>query len=117
MSATEFSIRACTGGPNATKWCPHIYDVMGAQFNHPGNYGNGFDDCDGESGQFTGERVRKNGSTSTFHQGDKKTPSAHPPGASSNCKPRASPTGGVAKKLPYRRSVSARGAEEVDDEE
>jgi hypothetical protein len=27
MSATEFSIRACTGGPNATKLCPHIYDV------------------------------------------------------------------------------------------
>ena len=106
-----------------------------------GKYGNGFDDCDGESGKFPGERVRKNGSTSTFYQGalcpacplslsrcpmltvapstgNGKTPSAHPAGASSNCKPRASPTGGAAKQLPYRRSVSARGAEEIlEDEE
>ena len=26
MSATEFCFRACTGVPDAKKWCPHIYE-------------------------------------------------------------------------------------------
>lgn len=32
MSATEFSIRGCFPGQYAKEWCPHIYDVMGAQW-------------------------------------------------------------------------------------
>ena len=39
MSATEFSIRGCfQSSKYAKEWCPHIYDVMGAMWNHPGEF-------------------------------------------------------------------------------
>jgi hypothetical protein len=68
QSATEFCIRACKDGPNARKRCQHIYgerssrvssrlyvftawtDLLGCQWNIPGQYGDGFTNCEGESG-------------------------------------------------------------------
>lgn len=113
MSATEFSFRAClsgTPGKDAKKLCPHIYDVMGAMWNHPGNYGDGFDDCEGENGGYPGVYTKKNGSVSTFYQGQAKTPGAHAPGASSNCVARASVKNRAATQTPYRRNAHARSA-------
>lgn len=110
MSATEFSIRACYGD-NATNFCPHTLDEMGSQFNHPGSYKKGsFDNCDANSGHFPA--VFKG---STFHQGDKKTPSGHKPGASSNCQPVKTVKNGPAAQTPYRRSEPVRA--EFDDAE
>lgn len=102
QSATEFSFRACyPGGSNAKKYCPHVYDVMGSQWNHPGNYGEGFSNCDADSGSFPGIH-----SASTFRQGDQKTPTAHKAPKSSNCKAFGTVKGGMAKHTPYRRELS-----------
>lgn len=104
MSATEFSIRACyPGKPNATKYCPHVYDVMGAQWNHPGNYGGGFSNCDANSGAFPGVYHG-----STFYQGQKHTPGPHKAPSSSNCHNVASPAAGQkAAATPYKRAEKA----------
>jgi len=83
MSATEFCIRACKDGPNAPKICNHIYDVMGCEWNMPGNYAQGvFESCVGDSAQPMGIY-----GSSTFHQGDPATPAAHPAPLSSSCAP------------------------------
>ncbi|KAG8942833.1 hypothetical protein FRC04_003464 [Tulasnella sp. 424] len=88
MSDTEFCFRACKPGPNATKLCQHVYDVMGCQWNMPGDYSNGvFDSCMGDSAQPMGVY-----GTSTFHQGDPVTPEAHPKPATSQCTTTASLT-------------------------
>ena len=44
-SYNELSLRACFPGSDAARYCQHIYDVMGSRWNHPGNYGSGFDSC------------------------------------------------------------------------
>ncbi|KAF8593820.1 hypothetical protein BDV93DRAFT_610938 [Ceratobasidium sp. AG-I] len=82
MSATEFCVRACKDAPNAPKICNHIYDVMGCEWNMPGNYAQGvFENCVGDSAQAMGIY-----GSSTFHQGDPATPAAHPAPGSSSCK-------------------------------
>lgn len=101
MSATEFSLRACFG-PGATKYCPHTMDIMGAQFNHPGNYDIGyFDECDADSGEWPAWYNGKE-----WHQGDSYTPAAHPAGKRYNCKQyNKLSEGNSAKVIPYRRSI------------
>lgn len=112
MSATEFSIRGCfPSASNAAEWCPHIYDVMGAQWNHPGNYGSGFSNCEGLSGHYPGVY-----SGSTFYQGQANTPGPHKAGKSSNCHSYATISNGGAKVTPYRRMVSQPFGD-FDDEE
>ncbi|KAF8182062.1 hypothetical protein BJ912DRAFT_1032780, partial [Pholiota molesta] len=64
----------------AATLCQHIYDVMGCQWNMPGNYDAGFSECLADSGEPMGVY-----GTSTFHQGQPATPAAHPAPASSNC--------------------------------
>ncbi|ETW77938.1 hypothetical protein HETIRDRAFT_435869 [Heterobasidion irregulare TC 32-1] len=92
VSATEFCFRGCKDGPNAPALCEHIYDVMGCSWNMPGDYSNGtFDRCAGDSGEPMGVY-----GTSTFHQGDPVTPSAHPAPASSSCTPLTSIGNGLA---------------------
>ncbi|KAF8596088.1 hypothetical protein BDV93DRAFT_79071 [Ceratobasidium sp. AG-I] len=82
MSVTEFCVRACKVAPNAPKICNHIYDVMGCEWNIPGNYAQGvFENCVGDSAQAMGMY-----GSSTFHQGDPATPAAHPAPGSSSCK-------------------------------
>lgn len=81
MSDSEFCFRACKDGPKAPALCEHIYDVMGCQWNMPGNYNAGtFEKCAADSGEPMGVY-----GSSTFHQGDPVTPPAHPAPASSQC--------------------------------
>ncbi|KDQ08602.1 hypothetical protein BOTBODRAFT_48091 [Botryobasidium botryosum FD-172 SS1] len=83
MSSTEFCFRACIDGPNAAAYCEHIYDIMGCDWNMPGDYTAGsFTSCEGSNST---EPMGVYG-TSTFHQGDAVTPAAHPAAPSSNCK-------------------------------
>jgi len=97
ISDTEFCFRACIG-PDATRNCNHIYDVMGCYWNMPANYDAGvFEDCDADDDIPMGVY-----GTSTWHQGVNPTPSAHPPASSSNCK--ALPTVGVTSAKPKREN-------------
>ncbi len=51
MSASEFCFRGCKDAPGAPALCNHIYDVMGCDWNMPGNYSAGvFENCAGDSG-------------------------------------------------------------------
>lgn len=84
ISYNEFCIRACIG-PNATRNCQHIYDVMGCHWNIPANYDAGvFESCSGDVGEPMGVYTT-GGTTSTWYQGVSPTPSAHPAPASSSC--------------------------------
>lgn len=82
MGDTEFCFRICKpGDPEAWLYCQHIYDVMGCFWVMPGNYNQtGFDSCEGDSLPPPGIY-----GTSTFQQGDPKTPDPHPVAKSSNC--------------------------------
>ncbi|KAA1472488.1 hypothetical protein DENSPDRAFT_859484 [Dentipellis sp. KUC8613] len=107
VSDTEFCFRGCKDGPNAPALCQHIYDVMGCDWNMPGNYGNGsFDRCKADSGEPMGVY-----GGSTFHQGDPATPAAHPAPASSSCTTLTSIGNGLAVSgAPTSTSSSAVGA-------
>ncbi|EJD45992.1 hypothetical protein AURDEDRAFT_113887 [Auricularia subglabra TFB-10046 SS5] len=90
ISSNEFCFRACIG-PNAQKYCEHIYDVMGCYWNMPANYNaNVFESCDGDSGQPMGIYSSKGAdgqfTTTTWKQGQNPTPAAHPVPSSSNCR-------------------------------
>ncbi|KAG8969308.1 hypothetical protein FRC03_003409 [Tulasnella sp. 419] len=90
MSSTEFCIRGCKDGKDARKFCQHIYDIVGCGFNMPGNYTEGvFESCKGDSTYFPGlysvSAADGSWSTSTFRQGQAKTPDPHPAAPSSEC--------------------------------
>ena len=52
VAFNEFCIRVCKDGPNAPALCNHIYDVMGCDWNMPGDYSSGsFDSCKGDTGE------------------------------------------------------------------
>jgi hypothetical protein len=77
----EFCFRACKPAVNAPTMCQHIYDVMGCEWNMPGNYSPGvFEQCLGDSAEPMGVY-----GTSTFYQGAPVTPPAHPIPSSSSC--------------------------------
>jgi hypothetical protein len=98
VSANEFCLRACVPGTYDTKWCPHIYDVMGCYWNEPANYNSGqFEQCDGTEGQWPGVY-----SGSTWYQGQKPTPPAQKAGKSSNCRQYPTVSQGPAAVLPKR---------------
>ncbi|KAF7330850.1 hypothetical protein MVEN_02424400 [Mycena venus] len=81
MAANEFCFRICDPkGPRAPEFCEHTYDVMGCDWNMPGNYGAGFDTCHADSGEPMGVY-----GASTFHQGDAVTPDPHPAPSPTNC--------------------------------
>ncbi|CAE6532669.1 unnamed protein product [Rhizoctonia solani] len=101
MSATEFCFRACTG-PNAAQNCQHIYDVMGCRWNMPANYDAGtFESCDADNALPMGIY-----GTSTWYQGVKPTPAAHPIPSSSNCRTLPTIASGPAKRDHKRRAYS-----------
>ncbi|OSD05160.1 hypothetical protein PYCCODRAFT_1450700 [Trametes coccinea BRFM310] len=92
VSDSQFCFRGCKDGPNAPALCQHIYDVMGCMWNMPGNYDAGsFDKCLGDTGEPMGVY-----GTSTFHQGDPSTPSAHPAPSTSSCTTTSTISNGVA---------------------
>ncbi|KAF9477745.1 macrofage activating glycoprotein [Pholiota conissans] len=81
LSDTEFCIRACVGA-RATALCNHVYDIMGCYWNIPASYAsNVYEDCSGDAALPMGVY-----GTSTWVQGHKPTPSAHPQPKSSSCK-------------------------------
>ncbi|KAI0316225.1 hypothetical protein OF83DRAFT_1196582 [Amylostereum chailletii] len=102
MSDSEFCFRGCKDGKNAPRLCQHIYDVMGCQWNMPGDYDSGsFDVCKGDTGEPMGVY-----GTSTFHQGDPATPAAHPAPPTSACTPFST----IANHLDAASSASGSGA-------
>ncbi|CAE6479788.1 unnamed protein product [Rhizoctonia solani] len=101
MSATEFCFRACTG-PRAAQNCQHIYDVMGCRWNMPANYDAGtFESCDADNAKPMGIY-----GTSTWYQGVKPTPAAHPIPSSSNCRTLPTVASGPVKRSHKRRAFS-----------
>ncbi|SGZ31425.1 BQ5605_C044g12171 [Microbotryum silenes-dioicae] len=89
ISDTEFCIRVCKPSvPDAWLWCQHIYDLQGCGWNDPGQYGSGFDTCEGDGTDYPpGIYPVSGGRFTTYEQGDGSTPAppAHAAGASSNC--------------------------------
>ena len=52
MASNQFCFRACKPQASAPGWCQHIYDVLGCQWNMPGNYDSGvFENCKADSGE------------------------------------------------------------------
>ncbi|PWN36029.1 uncharacterized protein FA14DRAFT_160935 [Meira miltonrushii] len=99
ISYNQFCFRACIG-EYAKEWCPHIYDLMGCDWNEPADYRRGsFDQCDGTEGQWPGVY-----SGSTWYQGVNPTPPAQAPGSSSNCRAVPSLVQGKAIKVPSKRA-------------
>ncbi|EJU02335.1 hypothetical protein DACRYDRAFT_43793, partial [Dacryopinax primogenitus] len=85
MDYQSFCFRACKDAPEAPLFCNHVYDLLGCDWNMPGNYDAGtFENCVGDSTEPMGIYVN-GGTTSTFSQGDPTTPDAHPAGSSSDC--------------------------------
>nr|GAT47198.1 predicted protein [Mycena chlorophos] len=81
MEGNIFCFRACNPkGSNPPQFCEHIYDVMGCEWNMPGNYDTGFTSCEGDSGEPMGVY-----GSSTFYQGQGATPAAHPAPATRSC--------------------------------
>lgn len=96
LSDKEFCFRICKAADDAYLYCQHIYDLQGCYWNEPGNYGPGYDTCQGDSTQYPGIYVN-NGVTSTYQQGDGSTPAppAHTAGATSKCVSATSPGGAL----------------------
>ncbi|KAI1794319.1 hypothetical protein LXA43DRAFT_883834 [Ganoderma leucocontextum] len=92
VANNEFCIRVCKDGPNAPALCQHIYDVMGCDWNMPGDYSSGaFDSCKADTGEPMGVY-----GTSTWFQGQNPTPPAHPAPATSSCVPTSTIGNGLA---------------------
>lgn len=88
IAADSFCIRACyNDGKDPYNQCAHRYDEMGCEFNMPGdNPADTFQTCHGEPDKPAGLYVNKKGHTSTWNQGTKPTPKAHPAAKVSDCK-------------------------------
>ncbi|KAI0291096.1 hypothetical protein BC826DRAFT_955865 [Russula brevipes] len=80
MGSKLFCFRGCRDSQNAPRLCQHIYDEMGCNWNMPGDYDTGFDQCSGDDAEPMGVY-----NSSTFFQGQSTTPSAHSAPATSSC--------------------------------
>lgn len=69
IGGNSFCFKACDpAGPNAAKYCEHIFDRIGCAYNAPNAARNGtFESCDGENQDFPGHYV-ENGVTVTYKQ-------------------------------------------------
>lgn len=95
----EFCIRVCFNGPDAWRYCNHIYDLLACRWNIPGDYSPGFDTCKGDDVPLPmGEYRLPNGSIHTFNQGDLRTPAPGPPGKVHDCHKISPP--GASYKIP-----------------
>ena len=118
MTSDEFCIRLCRDDdPNAAQLCEHIYDVMGCFWVMPSEsgYEDGFESCEGDVAPLPGIYSKKDGSVSTFHQGDQHTPKAHKPAASS-CKSQATLAVGQDTKHPIPKQ-DAKQRNKADDKQ
>ncbi|GAA6023229.1 hypothetical protein JCM8202_004575 [Rhodotorula sphaerocarpa] len=100
ISDSEFCFRICHDAPDAWLWCQHIYDLQGCAWNEPGNYGGGFDTCEGDSTEYPPGVYNVNGQLSTYQQSQGPAPTAHAAGASSNCQAVATVGGAAAAYTP-----------------
>ncbi|GAA5962527.1 hypothetical protein JCM21900_003666 [Sporobolomyces salmonicolor] len=135
ISDSEFCFRVCPDADDAWLWCQvtphalahsvalsladarfslasitllqHIYDLQGCQWNEPGNYGDGYDSCDGDSTDLPPGIYSVDGALSTYQQSQGAAPTAHAAGASSNCQAVATVGGGVAAPIPTATSAAA----------
>ncbi|KAI0827842.1 hypothetical protein BC628DRAFT_119832 [Trametes gibbosa] len=109
VSDTEFCFRACKDGPKAPVLCQHIYDVLGCAWNLPGNYASGsFDRCLADTAEPMGVY-----GTSTFHQGDPSTPTAHPAPPTSSCTTTSTIGNGLAASASGTASSGASSASTI----
>ncbi|KAK0523900.1 hypothetical protein OC842_005997 [Tilletia horrida] len=111
MSANEYCFKACIDAPDAETQCNHIFDLQGCFWNMPANYGDGFEQCQGDVAQYPGVY-----GSSTYYQGpdgENPAPPPHPAPASYNCSPEPSPGNGLtapAPSSPATRSGSGSAA-------
>ncbi|KAG6897268.1 hypothetical protein C0992_002920 [Termitomyces sp. T32_za158] len=70
MGGNAFCLKACDpAGPNAAKFCQHIYDRIGCAYNAPNNAQNGtFEACLGDNQDFPGIYTDANGAVQTYTQ-------------------------------------------------
>jgi hypothetical protein len=70
MGGGAFCLKACDPSrPNAARYCEHIFDRIGCQYNAPAAYASGvFESCEGESQDFPGVYTGANGVVSTYTQ-------------------------------------------------
>jgi hypothetical protein len=95
MGAGRFCFKACDPvDPDDRKYCEHIYDRIGCEYNAPAAYVDGkFESCEGENQDFPGIYTDASGAVQTYKQppesaGDIKTMPYQPRvPASSNCVP------------------------------
>ncbi|BGP56529.1 hypothetical protein JCM8202v2_004150 [Rhodotorula sphaerocarpa] len=109
ISDSEFCFRICHDAPDAWLWCQHIYDLQGCAWNEPGNYGGGFDTCEGDSTEYPPGVYNVNGQLSTYQQSQGPAPTAHAAGASSNCQAVATVGGAAAAYTPEQHVVFSGG--------
>ncbi|TNY24432.1 hypothetical protein DMC30DRAFT_387380 [Rhodotorula diobovata] len=109
ISDHEYCFRICHDAADAWLWCQHIYDLQGCAWNEPGNYGSGFDTCDGDSTEYPPGIYNVNGQLSTYQQSQGPAPTAHAAGKSSNCQAVAT-VGGQAAVVAPAKSTSAPAA-------
>ncbi|GAA5963010.1 hypothetical protein JCM8115_002585 [Rhodotorula mucilaginosa] len=107
ISDSEFCFRICHDAPDAWLWCQHIYDLQGCAWNEPGNYGGGFDSCEGDSTEYPPGVYMVNGQLSTYQQSQGAAPTPHAAGASSNCQAVATVGGAAAAYAPATTTSSA----------
>jgi hypothetical protein len=69
IGGNAFCLKACDpAGPNAAKFCEHIFDRIGCDYNAPHAARNGtFESCEGDNQDFPGHFV-ENGVTVTYKQ-------------------------------------------------
>lgn len=69
LGSNFFCLKACDpAGPNAARFCEHIYDRIGCAYNAPNNARNSvFESCQGQNQDFPGVYVQ-NGATLTYTQ-------------------------------------------------
>jgi len=70
MGGGAFCLKACDPSrPNAARYCEHIFDRIGCQYNAPASYATGvFESCLGDSQDFPGIYTGANGVVSTYTQ-------------------------------------------------
>jgi len=70
MGGSGFCLKACDpAGPNAARFCEHIYDRIGCAYNAPNNAQNGtFESCQGDNQDFPGIYTDPSGQIQTYSQ-------------------------------------------------
>jgi len=70
MGGDVFCFKACDpAGPNAAKYCEHVYDRIGCEYNAPAAYIDGvFESCKGESQDFPGHYTDASGAQQVYQQ-------------------------------------------------